>query len=360
MSHRQLRRTVLAAVAGLLIATAPPPATAIEPGMPNPPASPTRVQCGLIVTDVIAIDDINETFEAEITLIASWSDPRLAFDADAEETEVKIFQGEYQFAELFAGWWPQFLIVNQAGRGDTSAIKIEVHPDGTVRYLEQRNMVLETPMSLHDYPFDSQRLRALLIPFGNTVDEVVLETDGQLRGSTEDYIRREQSVNVAGWNLLGLDAEVDEISLLVSQGRRSFSRLVVTIHLERRSWQLVWEILFPLLILVSVVWSVFWIDIESLTDRLNISFIGVLTIVAYQFVVVENLPRMSYLTFTDSLLLVSFLMMAATIPQSLWISSLVRAGRQAEAKRIDRISRWAFPTVYLLLTVGLYTWHRIT
>ena len=33
--------------------------------------------------------------------------PRLAFDPKAEGTEKKIFQGEFQFNEIFTGWWPQ-------------------------------------------------------------------------------------------------------------------------------------------------------------------------------------------------------------------------------------------------------------
>jgi len=100
--------------------------------MPNPPARPTRVRCGLMILDVVGINDVDETFEAEIALVASWQDPRLAFDAEAEGTDRKIFQGEFQFAEIFTGWWPQLLIINQVGRGDTNAIKIEVAPDGGV------------------------------------------------------------------------------------------------------------------------------------------------------------------------------------------------------------------------------------
>ena len=53
---------------------------------------------------------------------------------------------------------------------------------------------------------------------------------------------------------------------------------------------------------------------------------GVLTIVAYQFVVIDNMPRMSYLTLTDVILLISFVTMSLTIPQSLVIYGLVRNG----------------------------------
>jgi hypothetical protein len=341
-------------------AAAGPSARAIEPGMPNPPAFPTRVKCALLVLDVIDIDDVNESLEVELALLASWHDPRLAFDAAEEGAPFKLYQGEFQFAELYNGWWPQFLIVNQVGRGDTSAISLRVFPDGTVRYAEQRNATLETPMSLQDYPFDTQQLRVLLVPFGDTVDQVVLEVDDEYQNTTEEHVRHDSQVNVAGWDLQDLDMRADEAPLAVGSGIRSISRIVTTIQFQRRSWQLVWQMLFPMLVIVSMIWSIFWIDIESLADRLNVAFIGILTIVAYQFVVMDNMPRMSYLTFTDTLLLVSFVTMSATIPQSLFIHSLVRRGRQKEATAIDRLCRWAFPVSYALLVAATFAWYRMT
>ncbi len=354
MRHRS-RLLLAACLAGAAVF---PSVRADEPlaaGMPNPPARPTRVQCAVLIVDVVNVDDVNEGFQAEVAILASWQDQRLAFDPAAEGTDIKLFQGSFQFAELFRGWWPQLLILNEVGRDDPKAVTLTVSPDGTVRYREQRNVVLETPMNLRAFPFDTQHLKASMIPFGNTTDEVILEVDERFARSTDEYVRRERDVNVAGWDLQHLGMSVDETFLIAGDQQTRFSRLVTTITLERRSWQYVWQFLFPLLVLVSVVWSIFWIEIDTLADRLNISFIGVLTIVAYQFVLVDNMPRMSYLTLTDTVLLVSFLMMAATVPQSLLIHTLVRKGEQKIARRIDRTCHWAFPLAYgLLLTAVAY------
>jgi hypothetical protein len=350
--HRTLWLPAFVA-ACVVLATALHADEPLPAGMPGPPARPTKVQCAILIIDVVDIDDVNESFQAEIAILASWQDPRLAFDPEAEGTAVKLFQGSFQFNELFKGWWPQLLILNEVGREDPKAITLTVSPDGTVRYREQRNALLETPMELHDFPFDTQRLRASMIPFGNTTDEVVLEVDERFAASTDDYVRREHDVNVSGWELQHLAMATDETFLLAGNGETRFSRLLTTIQLQRRSWQYVWEILFPLLVLVSVVWSIFWVEIDSLADRLNISFIGVLTIVAYQFVLVEHMPRMSYLTFLDSVLICSFVMIATTVPQSLLIHSLVRKGKQQVARWIDRTSRWLFPLVYFLLLVAV-------
>jgi hypothetical protein len=347
-------------LAALLMAAAGRPAHGIEAGMPNPPASPTRVQCAIFIIEVTDVDDVNESFEAEIALIAGWNDPRLAFDPETEGTTSKLFQGEYQFNEVYKGWWPQLLIVNEVGRGETKALRVEVFPNGDVRYREQRSARLETPMALHDYPFDTQRLRASVIPFGNTTDQVVLEVDDRFADTTDDRVRRGSDVNVAGWSLRHLDMAIGETAIAVGHGENRFSQLVATIHLQRRSWQLVWQMLFPLIVIVSMVWSIFWVSPDQLADRLNVAFIGVLTIVAYQFVVLDDMPRMSYLTFTDTLLLVSFLTMSAIIPQSLIMSRLTRRGHEQQARRIDRICRWAFPLAYLAMVAATVAWFRLT
>lgn len=349
--------TALAACAAF--AAAASGAEPIPAGMPNPPARPTKVACAIVIVDVVEIDNVNESFQAEIAILASWQDPRLAFDPQVEGTPVKLFQGPFQFAEVFKGWWPQLVILNEVGRDDPKAITLMVFPDGTVRYREQRNAVLETPMELHAFPFDSQRLKVFMVPFANTAEEVVLEVDERFATATDDWVRREKDVNVAGWDLQRLEMTVDESLLAAGDNPARFSRLVTTIRLQRQSWQYVWEILFPLLALVSVVWSIFWVEIDSLADRLNIAFIGVLTIVAYQFVLVENTPRMSYLTFLDSVLICSFVMMAMTVPQSLLIHSLVRKGKQRLARMIDRTSRWAFPLAYFLLLACVARWYGI-
>lgn len=134
---------------------------AFDAGRPNPSASPTRVQVGMFLADIIDMDAVNENFQVELIVAGTWTDPRLAFDPAEAGSDKKIFQGAFQFNEVYSAWWPQFLILNELGSGDMNASKIEVYPDGKVRYLEQRNVTLETPMDLRKFPFDVQTLMEL-------------------------------------------------------------------------------------------------------------------------------------------------------------------------------------------------------
>ena len=179
-------RVLPAWLAGLIFLLAGPGnGRAIEPGMPNPPASPTVVTVGVFLANLLDLDEVTETFQVELIMVAEWDDPRLAFDPAVEGTETKIFQGQLQFNEGFAGWWPQLVIINEVGLGDISAIKIEVRPDGHVRFMEARNVTLETPMRLGPFPFDTQTLQARMVAFGNDSDQVLLEVNQRMLGATE-------------------------------------------------------------------------------------------------------------------------------------------------------------------------------
>jgi hypothetical protein len=80
-------------------------------------------------------------------------------------------------------------------------------------------------------------------------------------------------------------------------------------------------VVFPFVILVGLTWSVFWMDRESLGSRMDISFIGVLTVVAFQIVVSDRLPRISCFTIMSSFMYVNYLTLAAGVFVNLRVSS---------------------------------------
>jgi hypothetical protein len=78
-----------------------------EPPTPTPsrqpPASPTVVKVGNFVADIVDLDEVNETFAAELVNGAEWMDTRLAFDPVEMGADQKLLQGSWQFDEVFAG-----------------------------------------------------------------------------------------------------------------------------------------------------------------------------------------------------------------------------------------------------------------
>ena len=128
------------------------------------------------------------------------------------------------------------------------------------------------------------------------------------------------------------------------------SSLVLSIHAERQSLFMLRLVVLPLTLIVMLSWSVFWMERSSLGDRMSISFIGILTAVAYQIVVSNDiLPQISYVTLMHAFLNISFCVMCATVVINLTVGACDKKGNFALGDRIDRCCRWAFPIVYVTL-----------
>ena len=89
---------------------------------------------------------------------------------------------------------------------------------------------------------------------------------------------------------------------------------------------------------------------ESLSTRVNITFIGILSVVAYYFVVLDNVPDIPYLTMMDAFMIATFLSLAATVVVSFVVEKQNRSGRKSVGDKIDYVCRWAFPLGYATIT----------
>ncbi len=139
----------------------------------------------------------------------------------------------------------------------------------------------------------------------------------------------------------------------VIRADKPFSRLTLAIDIKRKSGFYLWKILLPLLIIVMLSWSVFWMVEENFGMRVRLAATGVLTVVAYQFAVAKDLPRVGYLTLMDKITVISFMLLATTVMES-YIASRVRADDPDKALRIDRAARWIFPLSYAALILVVF------
>lgn len=318
---------------------------------PPQEGGPTVVRVGFFLSDVNSVNEEQETFEFEGILTMRWHDPRQVFDPEEIAAPEKVFQGNYQFSEVATGWWPQIVLANESGRYERQGMLLRIKPDGSMTYVEEVNGIAEMPMELRRFPFDRQAFEAVFEVLGFDRSEVLLVADPGTSGTEE------HGVTVAQWEFLGVGASIREYDPVYADGRSGeLSAFVVTIEMARRPGSILRVVVFPLVILMILSWSVFWMDRESLGDRMDISFVGILAVVAFQMVVSSILPRISYLTLIGTFLLLNFLVLAASVVVNLVVGRLDRSGRMALGDRVDRTSRWAFPLTYvgLNLAAGAY------
>jgi len=320
-----------------------PSAGASQSALLSPPrdGGPVVVRAAFHLQDINEIDEERETFEFTGILTLTWQDRRQAFDPKEAQTKEKVYQGDYQFNELSPAWYPQVILANESGLYEKHSVLLRVKPDGTSKLVETVNAVAEVTLDLRRCPFDSQRLEAVFEVLGFDTSEVVLEAEPvpPLKGSLK--IRTPQ------WILTSLNFSTRERTVPYAGHQGTSSSFVFATDVKRQSFFLVRLVVFPLLLIVMLSWSVFWMDRASLGDRISISFIGILTAVAFQTVVSEILPRISYMTLIHGLINISFIFMCVTATINLVVGWFDKRGDLKRGDLVDYRCRRIVPIAYV-------------
>ena len=152
--------------------------------------------------------------------------------------------------------------------------------------------------------------------------------------------------NILEWKIVDTDIryyyEDDPTSKQYAQGVK------VSIDIERNYQYYIFKIICPIILILLVSWSVFWIHPKELESKLTITIVCLLSLIAYNFVIDNDLPKLSYLTIIDYIVLLSYAF--ATFPNFISIYSYGQyQKRNKKWIKVDSISRIYGPLIYLLL-----------
>ncbi len=81
-------------------------------------------------------------------------DERQAFGPAKLGVDEQIYKGDYQFNEVFTGWFPQVILVNESGLDDKHGVVLRVKPDGALTLIQTIDAVAEADLDLRRYPLD--------------------------------------------------------------------------------------------------------------------------------------------------------------------------------------------------------------
>lgn len=306
-------------------------------------ARPVEVTATFHLLDLLQIDDEAETFEFSGVISLKWKDERQAFDPVQAGVAEKLYHGSFQFNEISPSWYPQVILANASQIPEAQGVLFCVAPDGTCTLIQDLHAVARRELKLRRYPFDQQRLEAEFQILGFDRSQVVLIGTGKPVSADIESIR------VPQWHLKSVSGGIREISAPYQSGTGTSSSFVVSFDVRRQSFFIVRLVFLPLLIVVGLSWCVFWMDRASLADRMSVTFVGLLTAVAYQAMLGDIMPHISYITFINAFISLSFLLMSATAVVNLRVCIQDRRGEYEQGDLIDRRCRWIFPVAYLAL-----------
>lgn len=308
-------------------------------GPPNG-SGPVAIQASFDLQAINLINEEDQVFEFTGIAVLKWRDPRQAFDPVRAGVDEKVFQGDYQFNELSPGWFPQVVLVNEAEPLESSGVVLRLQSDGTSTLTMMLNAAAKVDLDLRRFPFDRHRVEMIFEVLGFDASEVVMQVAEDHAILSTDHIR------VPQWSVEGATLSTRERQASSAGPRGVASSFVLAVEVDRQSFYVRRLIVLPLILIVLLSFSVFWMDRSSLGDRISVSFIGILAAVTYQTVMGDTLPRISYVTLMHGFLNLSFITMCATVVINLVVGALDKKGRHSAGDRIDRWCRWIFPITY--------------
>jgi hypothetical protein len=313
---------------------------------PNPDGA-VLVDLGLFIEAITEIDPVSNTFRIEGFLDLVWCDPRESFNPEELGWHEKFFLEDDAHEELNEIWQPDITFPNESSPRETENLELIVFEDGTIEYEERFSVTLEAHYDLLHFPFDTQVLEI-------EIESLAWSEQYLLFHQEEDIIGFRSDFELAEWHTSDVETHLESVREI--RDRHAFSEFIMLITVERLLGFYIWRLMLPMVIIVALSWSVFWMKDDDLSNRLMVSFTGILTVVAYQFIISDTLPRIPYITFLDAVITFSFFMMALTIVENIIVYILDKGENKSWANHFEIACRYIFPSLYAaaLIAIALY------
>ena len=174
--------------------------------------------------------------------------------------------------------------------------------------------------NLKTFPFDKQKLTIYLKNDLNDIfDYRALTTGFSMRKALEF----KKANSIQGWNITKINPRYH---ISYDKNKDSYhDGIKLEIDIERKSRYYIYKIILPIILILTVCWSAVWINPKEIESRLTITIVCLLSLIAYNFVIDSDMPKLEYLTIMDYIILISYVY--ATIPNFLSIVAFNLIGK---------------------------------
>ena len=216
---------------------------------------------------------------------------------------------QLRFSEFYlAPSWDFELKENPKDDDDTFAVNDGAH----LSYKSKSVYKIKNEFNLKNFPFDKQTLKIFLRQDQNEISEERFLVSNWTMRKAEEF----KNLNsIEGWNITNVNMNYKVYDHTLKSG--FFDGFELVFEIERKSRYYIFKIILPIILILIVCWSAVWIKPKDLESRLTITIVCLLSLIAYNFVIDKDLPKLEYLTVMDHIILISYIY--ATIPTFLSI-----------------------------------------
>ena len=335
-----------------------------NPNFPYSSEEPIIVKADLLIEDVHEISGKDLDFESSFTLWAHWKDNRVANVLK----ELNVYKGEGKPLFL-CDYSPQSVIgdsrkifdpviefFNRKGKPNFQYGMqdwIEIFSDGTVQSRIRDKSKFKARFDFKRFPFDSQILTyELWSEYPSFMVEINADEPGMSEYKETKYAFEngdQEGITIPGWKLESVDYE--NYSYVENDGY-PYTGFILQLEVSRQSSYYLFKIILPIMFILVISWSVFWVRGSQLEAKVNVTIVCLLSLIAYNFIIDEDLPKLPYLTFLDSFILLSYFYTGiATI---LCVTSFVQKLKSGkDLSIIDKKAQWFGPLSYFLILFAM-------
>ena len=241
-------------------------------------------------------------------------------------------------------WYPEVYAKNIGSNLDIrkyNQLTITDNPDLNYNLLLSLNIDLEVKNkeNFKSFPFDKINVEGGL-SFRNvqlTYDDI----DQELHRSVIKEVIKQ-------WKVSNLNLE----QKLASQPNEH--ELIYNLELKRNSNYYIWKIILPIFVIVLISLGNFWIKSKDIEAKLNLTVGSLLSLIAYNFVFGDDIPKLNYLTVLDYIILTSYFFAFLSTIVTLILS--FRFNKQGEANgeyhKWDKPFGIFLPIAYTVIMIG--------
>ncbi len=296
---------------------------------PDTSKGPVIVSVTMKLLDINEIEGASQSFNANVFFELEWVDKRLAHDGKSER---KI--------KLDDIWHPNMEFANETFLRRTFPRIAYISPEGKVTFFQRMVGDFSQALVLNEFPFDVQTIELVLV----SVD-MLNRNDIQIKPLHDEAGYIGDSFSLPDWNIVGHSfnaVSYKPISTAGGDPAVSFKIIV------KRKLGYYWlHIILPLIFIVIMSMTIFWIPPQQQGVQVGISTTSMLTLIAYKFAISNSIPSVSYLTRLDIFILVSTVLVFFALIHSIVTAQLVDMGMEKLALRLDWINRFLFPAAFI-------------
>uniref|UniRef100_A0A3Q2SQY4 Glycine receptor, alpha 4b n=1 Tax=Fundulus heteroclitus TaxID=8078 RepID=A0A3Q2SQY4_FUNHE len=363
---------------------------------PNFKGPPVNVTCNIFINSFGSITETTMDYRLNVFLRQQWNDPRLAYKEYPDDSL------DLDPSMLDSIWKPDLFFANEKGANfhevTTDNKLLRIFQNGNVLYSIRLTLTLSCPMDLKNFPMDSQTCTMQLESFGYTMNDLIFEWLDVGAVQVADDLTLPQFV-------LKEEKGLGYCTKHYNTGK--FTCIEVKFYLERQMGYYLIQMYIPSLLTVILSWVSFWINMDAAPARVGLGITTVLTMTTQSSGSRASLPKVSYVKAIDIWMAVCLLFVFAALLEYAAVNFVSRQHKEffrlrkklkeqqrqravstahphkmdatpvfadlppglgfyeirrrfvEQAKRIDTVSRAAFPMSFLMFNVLYWLTYKV-